>query len=71
MSPTINLVEVEYERWVTVLFVHLAVEEDDLPTRHDHVELLPTVPPDVLLTRRLKPALQTRLCVPDLRLRSW
>ena len=55
------LVEVEYQSGVAVLLVHLAVEEDDLPPGDDHVELLPAVPPDVLLAGGLEPTLQAGL----------
>ena len=65
---TTHFVEVKDESGVAVLFVHLAVEEDDLPARDDHVELLPAVSPDILFARRLQPALQTGLCVAQLSL---
>ena len=65
-----HFVEVKDESGVAVLLVHLAVEEDDLPAGHDHVELLPAVSPDVLLARGLKPALKTSLSVSQLSLRN-
>ena len=64
------LVEVQYQSGVAVLFVHLAVEEDDLPLGDDYVELLPAVAADVLLARGLQPPLQTSLRVAQLSLRS-
>ena len=79
MTPFINflsklgfplyLVEVEYQSGVAVLLVHLTVEEDNLPFRDDHVELLPAVAADVLLAGGLQPPLQTSLRVAQLSLR--
>ena len=62
------LAQIKYQGGVTVLLVHLAVEEDDLPPGDDHVELLPAVPPDVLLAGGLEPSLQAGLGVTQLRL---
>ena len=65
-----HFVEVKDKSGVAILLVHLAVEEDDLPAGHDHVELLPAVSSDVLLARGLKPALKTSLSVSKLSLRN-
>ena len=65
-----HFVEVKDKSGVAVLLVHLAVEKDDLPAGHNHVELLPAVSPDVLLARGLKPALKTSLSVTKLSLRN-
>ena len=64
----VYLAKIKYEGGITVLLVHLAVEEDYLPPGDDHVQLLPSVPPDILLARSLQPTLQASLGVPQLRL---
>ena len=60
------LVEIKNESRITVLLVHLTVEEDDLSLGHHHVQLLPAVPPDVLLAGCLQPTLQTSLSITNL-----
>ena len=61
ISSSCYLAQIKYQGGITVLLVHLAVEEDDLPPGDDNVELLPAVPSDVLLAGGLEPTLQTGL----------
>ena len=62
------LAQIKYQGGVAVLLVHLAVEEDDLPPGDDHVELLPSMPSDVLLAGGLEPTLQAGLGITEVSL---
>merc|ERR1711962_668004 len=65
-----NLVKIQNKGWVAVLPILLTVEHNDLSARDHYVQLLPSVPPYILLQRCLKPAFQRSLWVSNINIRS-